>query len=237
MNIEANTRARTSKAAKLLFHGTSALAAWCSFMNSRNAAGLSRDLSAQRQKIAKRFGPIYPRIDLIKTETCLADNLGEAFSFAIGWKIRIEPQRITLASHTSYINNDRLLAPSPDPQVAKVLDQLAWKAAPPVQEFPSPGAILIVDGSGLAQNNLLAPKKGEESVIAKYLPWSFVRGILLVSRYPGQEKTERKISAYGFFDNKVGPDLIKHLIRVSDNQFLFTAEGLRWVPSALSNYP
>lgn len=225
------SRASTSNVPKLLFHGTAAFAAWCSYWNSINFVRESsrQSLSAELLARVEKFGPLYPAFYMGQSNVCLVADIDVAYHFSWHWNILVEPNIVRMKAQTSKVTLfDNFRKPGTDPQVTQVFDQLIRNSDHRQKKVSSPGAILLVDGPKLAENKLFAPPRGEELVIAKYLPWSFIRGMLLVDHHAWQEMPEKKVTAHTFFDDEVGTDLLDYLRNKTPGRPMFVAEGMHW---------
>ncbi|MFH0887457.1 MAG: hypothetical protein V1843_04745, partial [bacterium] len=191
---------------RLLYHGTNALSVWQSAKDARGLNYLphsNKGVSNQvNQKLFQVFGPAYPKVG---REVCLVNYWGNAWTSAIEWKLEYAHNRLSAESSTQ-----RRM-----PVKTEIFQSFGKDSFPAL----IPGAIIVANGYYLSKNNLLIPPKGEEDVIASYLPWSAIDAILFVDAYHKDPDVElQRISSFLFFNKDISCLLEKELKPLAKNK-------------------
>lgn len=189
-----------AKTPRLLFHGTSALAAYVSHQTGRALEAMHRKHPRKTLNLIDRdhldsfffvdLGAGYPftgrSIQMTsKQPVCLTRSLIEASLYS-RWEMHVFGEnwlRMINVNNRRISLHGGLFANFPEVQAMfnSIVQAALHRAGGYNKSFLTPGAILCVDAPRLEQDRLFhTTRTGEEFGVADYLPWSHIRGALVV---------------------------------------------------------
>jgi len=219
--------ARMNNAPKLLFHGTAALSAWYSYRRSQSIFQEQPSGAAVAKRSLNRgysaLGPFYPD-PYSPREVCLAKELVISYVFASSNRASSFGEgSIDIKGQGQHIR----LIPACMGVDAEILQSIADYIEEVAKPISTPGVILLIDGVGLSRDGLLGPPicTDEEYAIAHCLPWSYIRGLLLVQETK-ELRPSWRITAHYFFNPLIKGDMIN---MIKGKPHLFSTSYLQWL--------
>ena len=183
------------KESSLLFHGTSAYSVWRSYrfaiamIKLQNSAPIKRYLQETKsESLFTSFGPLFPSMSFnlnftVRGRPCLTEDIKEASIFSMGYRMTPDEGRLNLINDMGRSINVSDYCDNVFGKSTKDVEDLHYSLIKSHSSFLTPGAILLINGKYMKENNLLLAPAGEEFKIAKCLPWRAIRGIIFVENF------------------------------------------------------